>query len=159
MNEMTALVFLVLLIASAMVTLVGLVLRHRKQVRELLSRERLAALEKGVEIPWEMDLRRPRRVARLHLKSGVLLVGAGAGMTMISALLDVASDATIMLAWGIFLLTLGATNIVYDVLVGRKEWERSTALDEALMHAYIRRLEGRGPESHDGGAEDRAAGR
>jgi hypothetical protein len=45
---------------------------HKRLIRELLSRERLATLDKDVEIPWEMDFKRPSRARRFHLKSGVI---------------------------------------------------------------------------------------
>jgi hypothetical protein len=127
---------------AAAIAIVALVIRHKRLMRELLSRERLAALDKGVEIPWEMDLRRPTRARRFHLKSGVLLLGAGVALALVSAL---ESDWRVQrdtLTWSIVLLVMGATNVLYDRFVGKAEWERTMATDEALTRAYIRRIEG-----------------
>jgi hypothetical protein len=141
MREEVAILLVLIIVVSSLLGLVALVLRHKRQVRDLLSKERLAALDKGVEIPWEVDLRRPRRTHRLHLKAGVVLAGAGAGLLAASGLV-LAPDQRVVMAWGVFFGTLGAASILYDVLVGRREWERTAELDEALTRAYIRRLEG-----------------
>ncbi len=115
------------------------VLRHRSRQREMLSRERLVALEKGLEIPWEMDLGRPRRAGRMNLKAGVVLTGAGIGLAAASPF--TAPSTTDVLVWAVFLFCVGLANVLYDVFVGKKEWERSQALDEELVRAYIRRLD------------------
>jgi hypothetical protein len=141
MREEVAILLVLLIMSSALLGLVGLVLRHKRLVRDLLSKERLAALDKGVEIPWEMDLGRPRRTHRLHLKAGVVLAGAGAGMLAASALI-LPPERSVALGWGVFFLTLGVANILYDVLVGRHEWQKTAEMDEALTRAYIRRIEG-----------------
>lgn len=136
-----------------------LVLRHRREVREMQSRERLAAIERNMNIPWEMDLRRPRRALRLHLKSGVVLLGAGLGLAVASTAVHDPEMAPVFMAWGLFFMSIGVVNVVYDVAVGRKEWERTLALDEALTRAYIRRLEGVGSPDRDEHAEaDRTDG-
>jgi len=163
MSEEIIVLLVMLIISSSLLLLVSFVLRHRREVRELLSRERLAAIEKDMEIPWEMEVRRPRRAWRLHLKSGVVLLGAGLGLAAASVMMWLMTSsgdhATAVLAWGVFFITLGAVNIAYDFLVGRKEWERTVALDEAVTQAYIRRLEGNGPKPNDGSTEaDRADG-
>ncbi len=135
-------VLVMLAMFTAAVLIVSLVMKHRRQIREMASRERLAALDKGVEIPWEIDIRRPRTARRFHLKAGVLLLGAGVGLLLISLLQSNWNEQRDLLAPGIFLVVLGVTGIVYDRFVGKAEWERTTALDEALTRAYIRRIEG-----------------
>jgi hypothetical protein len=142
------------LIVAAALAVVGLVLWHKRQVRTLLSRERLAALDKGVEIPWELDVQRPRRARRLHLKSGVIFSALGLSLALISTLTGSWGEQRDMLSWGIFFLVMGVANILYDRYVGKAEWERTTTMDEALMRAYIRRLEGSGARPHDASAED-----
>ncbi len=147
----------VLVFASSVVgalAVIGLVLWHKRQVRTLLSRERLAALDKGVEIPWETDVQRPRRTRRLHLKSGVLFAGLGVALGLVSTLTGSWGEQRDVLVWAVVFLVMGVTNILYDRYVGRAEWERATSMEEALMRAYIRRLEGSGARSHDTGAED-----
>jgi hypothetical protein len=134
------------LIATLMLLVVVLgvvmvVLRHRRQIRELLSRERMAALEKGGEIPWELDAARPRRASRLQLKAGFLLGGMGLGLTAAAGLTG-EPVANGPLPFGVFLLMTGLALVGYDLLFGRHEWRRATELDEELTRAYIRRLEG-----------------
>jgi hypothetical protein len=136
------------LFVSATVAVVMVVLRHRRQLRELLSRERMAALEKGVEIPWELDAARPRRASRLQLKAGFLLCGLGLGMVAASGLTH-EPVGNGPLPFGVFLLMTGLTLIVYDALFGRHEWRRATELDEELTRAYIRRLEGSAGQAHE----------
>ena len=138
--------------------IVALVLRHKRAVRELLSRERLAALDKGVEIPWQADIPHPRRSRRLHLKVGILLTGAAVGLALV-ALLVGGEERAMTLAWAAFFAVFGLTNILYDRIAGKAEWERSVTLDEALTRAYIRRLEGGEPRTRDAHTEESHAGR
>jgi hypothetical protein len=154
MDERTAPVIVMLAMSAAAIAIVALVMRHKRQMREMLSRERLAALDKGVEIPWEMDFRRPSRARRLHLKSGVILLGAGLGLTLVSTLQGNWGERRDVLTWALFLLVMGATSVLYDRYVGRAEWERTMAMDEALTRAYIRRLEGVAALAHGVGAQD-----
>jgi hypothetical protein len=140
---LTATLFVVAAVAIVMV-----VLNHRRRIRELLSRERMAALEKGVEIPWELDAARPRRASRLQLKAGFLLCGLGVGLAAAAGLTrEPVGNGP--LPFGVFLLITGLTLIVYDVLFGRHEWRQATELDEELTRAYIRRLEGSAGHVHE----------
>jgi hypothetical protein len=148
-----------IIILGSIATFLAIGLRHKRQVRELLSRERLAALDKGVEIPWEMDIPRPRRSRRMYLKLGILLVGASVGLALAAVFADRVDDRSVMLAWAVFFLAMGVTNILYDRIAGRAEWERSMALDEALTRAYIRRLEGNKAPTHGSTAEADRDGR
>ncbi len=129
------------LFVVAAVAIVMVVLNHRRRIRELLSRERMAALEKGLEIPWELDAARPRRASRLQLKAGFLLAGMGLGLTAAAAMSgEPVSNSPLPV--GVFLLMTGLALVGYDLLFGRYEWRRATELDEELTRAYIRRLEG-----------------
>jgi hypothetical protein len=141
-GEVIAPVLIMFAMLTAAVFIASLAMKHKRQVRELLSRERLAALDKGVEIPWEMDFRRPSRARRFHLKSGVLLLGTGLALALVSTLQGSWNDQRDLLIWAIVLIVIGATNVLYDRFVGKAEWERTTAMDEALTRAYIRRIEG-----------------
>ena len=158
-GEIVGALLSVLIMSGAIATLLAVVLRHKRQVRELLSRERLAALDKGVEIPWEMDIPRPRRSRRLHLKLGVLLLGASVGLAMIVPFAGDPDNRNVTLIWALFFFAMGATGIVYDRLFGKAEWERSMAMDEALTRAYIRRLEGSAVATHGSTAESARDGR
>ena len=152
--EVAGPVLSMLVLFAGSLGVVALVLRHKRAVRELLSRERLAALDKGVEIPWEADIPRPRRSRRLHLKVGILLTGAAVGLARVALFVPGSQDRAIIFGWASFFVAFGLTNILYDRIAGRAEWERSVTLDEALTRAYIRRLEGGEPRTGDGTAED-----
>jgi hypothetical protein len=149
----------VLMLFAGGLGIVALVLRHKRAVRELLSRERMAALDKGVEIPWEADIPRPRRSRRLHLKVGILLTGAAVGLALVAILGAESQERAITFAWAAFFAVFGLTNILYDRIAGKAEWERSVTLDEALTRAYIQRLEGGEPRTRDAHTEDSRGGR
>jgi len=159
MDSNTAPVLVLCGMCAAAITIVALVMRHKRLIRELLSRERLAALDKGVEIPWEMDLRRPTRARRFHLKSGVILLGAGVALALVSALESDWRLQRDILTWSIVLLVMGATNVLYDRFVGKAEWERTLATDEALTRAYIRRIESGSAATAGAGGEGGQVGR
>jgi hypothetical protein len=158
-SEVVGALLSILILSGAIATLLAVVLRHKRQVRELLSRERLAALDKGVEIPWEMDIPRPRRSRRLHLKLGVLLLGASVGLALVAPFAGDPENRNVTLIWSLFFLAMGVTGLVYDRFFGKAEWERSMALDEALTRAYIRRLEGSTAGTHGSTAETARDGR
>ncbi len=153
MHEVRHIIALIATMAILAVALgiVMTVLRHRRQIRELLSRERLAALEKGKEIPWELDAARPRRVSRQALGTGFLLGGMGLGLVIASAFAGM--DMEDMVPLGVFLLVTGLALVAYDGLVARHEWRRATELDEELTRAYIRRLEGSAGSAREASAE------
>jgi len=142
-------------ITVSIIVLVALVMRHRLKARELLSRERLAAIEKGAEIPWESSTVRPARAGRTHLMVGLILLGAAFGLASATPFLG--QDDRVALAWALFLAGLGIGNLVYDRLHGRAEAERSMRVADAMSQAYIRRLEGGGRTGHDADLGDRDA--
>ncbi len=146
------------ILSVLIVAVVFILLRHRREVRELLSRERMAALDKGKEIPWELDAARPRHATRLQLKAAFLLAGAGVGLVAASAV-SRAGDAREMMGFGLFLLVTGLALFGYDALFGRHEWKRAAELDEELTRAYIRRLDRSGVQAHDHLTENAGAGR
>jgi hypothetical protein len=154
MDENIAPMVVTLVMVTAAVLIVNLVMRHKRQIRELLSRERLAALDKGVEIPWEMELKRPQRARRFQLKAGVLLLAAGVGLALIAPLQGSWNDQRDVLTPAIFLLVMGVAGVLYDRYVGKAEWERTIAMDEALTRAYIRRIEGSAERTRAAARED-----
>jgi len=159
MDDTTAPVLVMCGMCASAIAIVAIVIRHKRLIRELLSRERLAALDKGVEIPWELDLGRPSRARRFHLKSGVLLLGAGFAFALVSTLQGPWEVQRDLLSWATVLLVMGATNVLYDRFVGKAEWERTMAMDEALTRAHIRKIEGGSRRPPDAGVEGGQADR
>lgn len=116
---------------------IAFVLRHISRSRELLSRERIAAIEKGLDLPLE----RPRRRLPFHPKRlGILLVTLGIGLTVSLIILRGGGRAW---GWGVLVVAAGVANLLYWDEGGRKEWEKAAGLEEELMRAYIRRVDAR----------------
>jgi Domain of unknown function (DUF6249) len=120
------------LVLGTCTVIVFLVLRYLARSRELLSAERRAAIEKGLDAPLDLGVR-PRRLLWNPLKTAVLLIGIGVAITVV-----LLGEREWVL--GLFVIIIGLTNLVYYRLGGRREWEREVALREELHRAYLRRL-------------------
>ncbi len=136
MTWQVVVLFVGLLTTAAFV--VSQVLRHKLVIRELLHKERLAAIERGVDVPASGELLRPP--TRRQLRTSITLVGIGAGLVL-AAILVVDHDARVTLnAFGAFVGAIGLAHLGYYLLVGRKEWRRAMNLHEEMAHAYFERL-------------------
>lgn len=97
---------------------VAIVTSHREKVKraELRHRERLAAMEKGIEMPPEIvekdDAGRPR-----FLLQGLIWLGVGIGIFF--ALGELAGDDVGML--GLIPAAVGIATLIYYAVEGRKE--------------------------------------
>lgn len=138
--------YLVAVLFTAMLPAAGLVLaafalhltsRARLRDRELLSQERLAAIQKGLEVPIVAPI--SRRPGRSALQTGILLVGSGVGLSL--SLAAVQPPGSQGWAWGALLVCVGAANLVYWHVGGREEWQKEHALDESVGRAYLACLE------------------
>lgn len=97
--------------------IVGIVSRHRQllQRTELRHKERMAALEKGIDLPPdppEMDIRRPR-----FLLKGLVWSFTGAGVYIALDALAGADEAKL----GVIPVAVGLAYLVYYAVQGRKE--------------------------------------
>ena len=97
--------------------IVGIVSRHRQllQRTELRHKERMAALEKGIDLPPdppEMDVRRPR-----FLLKGLVWSFTGAGIYLALDALAGADEAKL----GLIPVAVGLAYLVYYAVQGRKE--------------------------------------
>jgi uncharacterized protein DUF6249 len=131
---------ILLSIALALITIcfvLFLVLRYLGRSRELLSAERRAAIEKGLDAPLDLGVR-PRRVLWNPLKTAILLIGTGLGISFLFA----GHNEWVI---GGFVIIVGLANLAYYRLAGKREWEREVALREELHRAYVRRLSGQTP--------------
>ena len=119
------------LVVGALV--IYLTTKQEREAREMQHRERMAALEKGIDLPLaEIGTARhqssPLNRALLVLASGIALwlpvrdLGPSAWM------------------WGFWLGLLGIAMLAHWFLRGRDEWDRDRALNEELRRAYIDRL-------------------
>lgn len=130
-------------VMSVPVFIVYLIVKAARHKRELLSRERIVALEKGVDVPlMELpDLRRRRD----PLLAAMIVTALGIGLAIFFRSI-VHGDGS---PWGIgvtFAL-VGMAMMAHWFVRGREEWERERTLDEELRRAYIERLRGSGSAS------------
>jgi hypothetical protein len=110
-------------------------LRSRSHARELLSKERLAALDRGLEIPMDYL---PPRASRNPLKLAIFLLAAGIGL---SGSLFILSERGQEWAFGLPVLVIGLGHLAYYFLGGRREWQQRVALETELYRASLRRLD------------------
>src|SRR5262245_13711750 len=101
------------------VLIVLILSRSNRQKRELLSRERLAAIEKGVPMP--LDLPEARR-SKNPLRGALVTIGVGIGLTVFFASLQTGNEEA---PWGIGVLIalVGLGLLVHWFAGGKKEWE------------------------------------
>ena len=134
------------ILATVVITWVAILYAQKR--RELLSRERLAAIEKGLDVPV-LDAPSPQR-RMSPLQSALVLITAGSGLAGAAALQTHHAQSPLM-GLGIVLMFVGIGQLAYWLLGGRTEWERQRALDEELRRAYIARLQGRSSEPRSNG--------
>ncbi len=139
-----AIPFLGMAVGTLISYLVG---KQAREERAMLNRERLAAIEKGLDVPL-FDLKEPR-LRRSPLSSALQTLAIGVGLCV--PVLGYGPGAWM---WGFLLALLGLAMLTHWLLGGKQEWERERELDEALRRAYIDRLQAGprsvAPEPHDG---------
>lgn len=87
------------------------------RVRALRTQERLAAIAKGVSVPFDAELPHPARSRR----SGILLVSTGVGYSLTFALISrVEPDAMTAAAFGIIPVAIGIGFFIDAFLVRRE---------------------------------------
>jgi hypothetical protein len=114
--------------------------------RKALSRERLAALERGLPPPGEPSATGtpptlPERAGD-PLKPTLALLAIG-----IPLWVWLEPDDRI---WGVVLTALGAVGLGHWLLAGREAWRRMQAQDDELHRAYVAYLKGLGSSRADG---------
>ncbi len=121
--------------------------KQAREERAMLNRERLAAIDKGLDVPL-FDLKEPK-LRRSPLRSALQTLAIGIGLCV--PVLGYGPGAWM---WGFLLALVGLAMLAHWLLGGKLEWERERELDEALRRAYIDRLQAGArsvaPEPHDG---------
>jgi hypothetical protein len=116
--------------------------RLRMQERELLSRERMMAMEKGINLPL---LESPRyRWSGSPLKSGLILVGVGLGLTILMLL----NGRNNGIGVGAMVMLAGAGNLLYWYMAGKREWEARMSSEQNISNAYVAYLNAMANKSH-----------
>jgi hypothetical protein len=118
------------------IVIVLILSKSNQHKRELLSRERLAAIEKGVPMPLELP---ENRRHKNPLRSALITVGVGIGLTVFFASITPAHEQG---PWGLGILIamVGLGMLVHWFAGGKAEWQKQRELDEELQRAYIDRL-------------------
>jgi len=127
----------------------GWYIQTRAQIAQMeaLSRERVAALEKGVPLP-EQDPEPPKPPERAGhpLKSTFAVVAVG-----IALWLGLAPDHRV---WGMVVTAFGAAGLAHWWVAGKAEWTRQRAMEDDMHVAYVEYLKSlaRGSAPVDGRA-------
>ncbi|QGX39986.1 DUF6249 domain-containing protein [Permianibacter aggregans] len=112
----------------------GWAISHRTKylvhARETLNKERLTALEKGVNLPI---LEAPKNAThKSALKTGIIMIAAGAGIALMSLEF---TDKLVPI--GLLVGLIGVGNIVYWFLEGKKEWQARVQWEQSVGEAYL----------------------
>jgi Flp pilus assembly protein TadB len=119
------------------ILIVYLATRYSRQKREMLSRERLAAIEKGMDVPLiDPPTSRGRILSPLY--GALITLGVGMGLTLF--MWTIAGGYHGPWGVGIMITLVGIAMLAHWILEGREQWRRDRDLDEELKRAYIERL-------------------
>ena len=104
-----------------------------KAEREMLHRERLAAIEKGLDVPL-FDIKEPKERTS-PLRSALVMLALGVGLCV--PVLQYGPGAWM---WGFLLALVGLAQLAHWFLGGSRQWSEERRLDEEMRRAYIERL-------------------
>ena len=100
---------------------------------EALSRERVAAIEKGVPLPEpKPEPPKPPERSTHPLKPTLAILAMG-----IALLLGLAPGHRV---WGMVVTALGFGGLAYWFVGGRNEWQRQQVMEEEMHRAYVEYL-------------------
>jgi hypothetical protein len=109
------------IVFGILVAIVAIVTQHRQKIQraELRHKERLAAIEKGLELPPEQEDPDDvgRRSRSSSLRSG--LMGVGVGIVLYFALDQLAGDRIAL--FGLIPAAVGLANLIFYYVEGRKK--------------------------------------
>jgi hypothetical protein len=121
--------------------------RAQTAYHEALSRERVAAIEKGVPIPEKgPEPPEPPERAGHPLKPAFAALAVGIALW--------AGLAPADRLWGVVVTAFGAAGVVHWFVAGKTEWARQRAMEEETHLAYVQYLQSlsRGSGPGDGRA-------
>ena len=122
---------------------VYLTLKQAREERALLHRERMAAIEKGLDVRL-FNVREPRRRGS-PLRSALVVLASGIALSV-----PLRHSGPGAWMWGFWLALVGAAMVAHWFAGGKTEWERDRALDEELTRAYAARLRAWVPRTAEG---------
>jgi hypothetical protein len=97
---------------------------------EALSRERLAAIEKGVPLP-EREPEHPKLPERASHPLKPTLATLAVGIALLVGL------APSHRVWGMVVTALGIAGVCHWLVAGRNEWQRQQIMEEEMHRAYV----------------------
>lgn len=107
---------------------------------EAISRERVAAIEKGIPLPQrEPEHPKPPDRANHPLKATLATLAVG-----IALLVGLAPNHRV---WGMVVTALGMAGLCHWLLAGRHEWQRQQVMEEEMHRAYLEYLKARAAAS------------
>lgn len=114
------------------VVVIWLVFRTAARQRAVLSQERLAAIERGIQLPPEAFLDSRHRHERNSLRTGMVELAVGAGVVI---MVLIGSPDSRLWGAGVVVILLGLAHIAYWLIRGRREWEEARATEMELAKA------------------------
>ena len=111
--------------------------------QEAISRERVAAIEKGVSLPEPKPNPPPPPVRANHpLKATFATLAVG-----IALLIGLAPNHRV---WGTVVTALGIAGVCHWLVAGKSDWQRQQVMDDELQRAYVEYLKAQGPSAASG---------
>jgi len=110
---------------------------------EALSRERVAAIEKGVPLP-EREPAYPKPPERTRHPLGPTFATLAVGIALLIGL------APSYRVWGMVVTALGVAGICHWFVAGRNEWQRQQVMEEELHRAYVEYLKSQATSAASG---------
>jgi len=148
MSQMSFLLWIIGIGCAVAPVILYIVFRAETKEKERLSAERMAAIEKGLDLPPEVffDASGQRRIPTNSLLVGLTTLGIGLGL---SAALFISVPEHRLWGWGILVVAFGLAHLLYWFVWGRREREKAQALDREMKEAWIRRQSGAAPNPDD----------
>ncbi|HEX4911389.1 MAG TPA: DUF6249 domain-containing protein [Permianibacter sp.] len=105
--------------------------RIRMQERDMLNKERMSAMERGINTPL-LEAPRPRRT-QSSLNTGLTLIAIGIGLGFL------AFDGWHDNDWaiGLTVALAGVAKLVYWQLAGKAEWQQHLQQEKVVSEAYL----------------------
>ncbi len=112
------------------------VTKAQTRARELLSAERLAAIERGLPPPEEPASAGGKKSRSQTLAMGIWWLSLGLGL-IVAVLIAVPGRAT--WAWGLIVVAMGVSDLVYWFVRGKAEAEETQRAEQETRDAFARR--------------------
>lgn len=135
MSEILIPIIIVPVVVVTLAVVATLAINHfarvRLQEREMLNRERLGAMERGINVPLLEAPRMHRTHSSLNTGLTLLAIGIGVGVWMFDGWHD--NDW----ALGLTIALAGVAKLVHWQLAGKTEWQQHLQQDKVVSEAYL----------------------